>query len=152
MPHTLLKTDTVSPHTLQSFFGRVWPWWLNQCYPNNMCPKNGRERSRWPHFTCAHTHTHEYTCIVCRIYICMCMLAIAKEIYSDIYSNTFVGWLVVWDFLFFIYMCTCVCKCPRRPSEDIRFSETGMTGSCDLSNVGDGNSTLFFFPWDRVPL
>lgn len=95
MPHTLLKTQIQSVLThFKVSLEESDPGGSISAILITCVPKTG-EKEAGDLTLLVHTRTHEYTCIVCRIYICMCMLAIAKEIYSGIYSNTFVGWLVV---------------------------------------------------------
>lgn len=42
------------------------------------------------------------------------------------------------------FMCACahICGCLRGPEEGIRYIEVGITGCCELSNMGVGNRTL----------
>lgn len=52
------------------------------------------------------------------------------------------GWMRTWRMVLhdlFLFMCVCVSM--QRPEGGIRFAAAGVTGSCELLDVGTGNGT-----------
>lgn len=82
------------------------------------------------------------------VYMCTCanMEVRGQHWVSSVTSNCIIiVFFLKIHFGFFVclcmHVCVCVCRCPHRLEEGMESSGAGVTGSCELLNVGAGNRT-----------